>query len=508
MEPGRRARAALLLAACAAAAASCGGEGGSAAGVTVFEGARLLPGDGSGPVENAVFAVENGVFTLAGPAGEAEVPEGAARVDLAGSTVMPAKVDLHAHLCYEDVVAGTTAKENFTRENCTEQLERAAYMGFGTVVSIADLMEREVFPGDHLEVYQTPRSEAGVPPVGGRYPWGDVPLELHGERVADGARFFTTGPAIAFPGGGAAGHPSRNDVMYPVATEEEARSAVADLVDSFASRGLELPFIKIWVDDRGGGVATLTPPLYRAVIESAAGLGVPVAAHTVTLADAKELYRAGMVGAVHIPVRGGDVPDDELLGIVRELVAGSDRPIWFSEHGDISALGDGAWEDPVLRELLSPDQVRALQERPGFGGGPRTPEAVRDARERSVGTGEVARQLIGAGMIMVYGSDNGSAGRGFGWYGQLRLENWITMGFTPHEAVVFATGNGARALGRDDIGVIEAGRRADFIVLEANPLDDIANTRRIDAVYLGGERVDREAIRERWQARWPGDALP
>ena len=274
------------------------------------------------------------------------------------------------------------------------------------------------------------------------------------------------------------------------------------------SRGLELPFIKIWVDDRGGGVETLTPPLYRAVIESAARLGVPVAAHTVTLADAKELYRAGMIGAVHIPVRGGDVPDDELLGIVRELVAASDRPIWFSEHGNISALGDEAWEDPVIHELLSPDQVRALQERPGFGGGPRTPEAVREARESSVGTGEVAHQLIDAGMIMVYGSDNGSAGRGFGWYGQLRLENWITMGFTPHEAIVFATGNGARALGRGDIGVIEPGRRADFIVLDADPLDDIANTRRIDAVYLGGERVDREAIRDRWQARWPGDALP
>ena len=497
-------RVCLLFVVCSLLAASCASQGESGAGVTVFERARLIPGDGSAAIESSVFVVENGQFTLVGQQGEVQVPEGATHVDLSGKTVMPAKVDLHAHLCYEDVVAGTTAKVNVTRENCIKQLERFAYMGFSTVVSIADLMEREVFPGDHLEVYQTPRSEIAVPPVGERYPWGDVPLQLHGDIIPDAAQFFTTGPAIAFPGGGAGGHPSRNDVMYPVATEAEARRAVRDLVSSFTSRNLELPFVKIWVDDRGGGVETLTPPLYRAVIEEATRLGVPVAAHTVTLADAKELYRAGMLGAVHIPVRGGDVPDEELLGIVRDLVARSDRPIWFSDPGATGALGNEAWEDPVLYEMLSPDQVRALQERPGFGGGPRTLEAVRNARQSSMRTGDVARQLIDAGMVMVYGSDNGSAGRGFGWYEQLRFENWVTMGFTPHDAIVFATNNGAIALGRDDIGMIEVGRSADFIVLDANPLDDIANTRRINMVYLRGQKVDRDGMRERWQARWPG----
>ena len=493
----------LLFAGCLLA--SCGSQVGTGTEATVFEGARLIPGDGSPAIENSVFVVDNGQFTQAGQPGDVQVPEGATVVDLSGTTVMPAKIDLHGHLCYENVVEGTTAKENWTRENCIEQLERFAYMGFSTVMSIADLMEREVLPGDHLEVYQTPRSEVDVPPVGERYPWGDVPLQLHGEIIPNAAQFFTTGPAIAFPGGGAGGHPSRNDVMYPVSTEDEARRAVRDLVASFTSRSLDLPWVKIWVDNRGGGVETLTPPLYRAVIDEATQLGVPVAAHTVTLADAKELYRAGLVGAVHIPVRGGDVPDEELLGIVRDLVARSDRPIWFSDPGNTSALGNEAWEDPVLREMLSPDQIQTLQERPGFGGGPRTLDAVRNAREISMRTGDVARQLIGAGMIMVYGSDNGSAGRGFGWYEQLRFENWVTMGFTPHEAIVFVTHNGAIALGRDDIGMIEVGRSADFIVLDANPLDDIANTRRINMVYLRGQEVDRDGMRERWQARWPSE---
>ena len=484
-------------------AASCASQGDGGPGVMVFEGARLISGDGSAALESSVFVVENGRFARLGRQGEVEVPEGATHVDLSGKTVMPAKIDLHGHLCYEDVVEGTTAKANYTRENCIDHLERYAYMGVSTVASIADLMEREAFPGDHLEVYQTPRSEVDVPSVGDRYLWGDVPIQLHGDIIPSAARFFTTGPAIASPGGGAGGHPDRNDIMYPVATEEEARSAVRDYVSSFTSRNLELPFIKIWVDDRDGRVETLTPPLYRAVLDEATRLGVPVAAHTVTLADAKELYRAGMVGAVHIPVRGGEVPDEELLEIIRDLVARSDRMIWFSEHGATGALGNEAWEDPVLYEMLSPDQVRALQDRPGFGGGPRTPEAVANARESSMSTGDVARQLIEAGMIMVYGGDNGSAGRGFGWYEQLRFENWVTMGFTPHDAIVFATYNGARALGHDDIGMIDVGRSADFIVLDANPLEDIANTRRINMVYLRGEKVDRDGMRERWQSQWP-----
>jgi imidazolonepropionase-like amidohydrolase len=456
---------------------------------TIFEGARLITGDGRAPIENSAFEVQNDRFTRVGRRGEIEA-SGAVRVDLAGKTVMPAKVDTHGHLGYENVIDGTTSKANFTRANLIDHLERFAYMGFSAVVSIADLAEREIMPADHLDVFQAPRDPQM--PKTGRFPWGDVPLRLRDEVIPNAALFRTAGPGISWPGAGAGGHPSRNDVMYPVTTVEEARRAVRDYART------KPEFVKIWVDDRGGTLKTLTPELYRAIIQEAATSNIPVVAHTVKLADAKELYRAGLEGATHIPVRGGDVPDAEFLEIVRERVARSRRPIWFNEHGSSVALGPKAWDDPLLWEMLPRDQV---QEQQGDELKRMTPEAIERARRSSKATGNVAKQLISAGMKLVYGSDNGAAGRGFGWYEQLRFENWVTMGFTPAEAIVMATRDAA-AVAKIDTGMVAPGKSADFIVLDANPLEDIANSRRINKVYLRGQEIDRAGMRARWQARW------
>ena len=481
----------LVLLFVAAAASSCNASGqGRVTGVTLFEGARLITGDGRAPIENSAFVVQNDRFTLVGRRGEVQAAAGAARVDLTGKTVMPAKVDTHGHLGYENVIAGTTSKANFTRQNLIDHLERFAYMGFSAVVSIADLAEREIMPGDHLNVFQAPRDPAM--PRSGRFPWGDVPLRMRNEVIPNAALFRTAGPGISWPGAGAGGHASRNDVMYPVTTIEEARRAVQDYVKT------KPEFVKIWVDDRDGTLKTLTPELYRAIIQEAARFNVPVVAHTVKLADAKELYRAGLEGATHIPVRGGDVPDAELLAIVRERVARSARPIWFNEPGSPTALGPKAWDDPLLWEMLPREQVQAQQ---GEELAKMTPQVVERARQSSRATGDAARMLIGAGMKLVYGSDNGSAGRGFGWYEQLKFENWVTMGFTPAEAIVMATRDAAD-VAKIDTGMVAPGKSADFIVLDANPLENIANTRRINKVYLRGQEVDRAGMRARWQAQW------
>ena len=168
-----------------------------APGVTAFEGARLITGNGSAPIENSIFIVENNQFTRVGRRGEVQVPAGAARVDLTGKTVMPTMVDLHGHIGFQNVAEGTMSKETYTRDNLIDHLELLAYNGVGAVIGVGDLVSRSDLRG-------------------GRTDWGDVPLRVRDEIVPGAALFRTAGPGIAWPGSGAQGHPSRMDVSYPV----------------------------------------------------------------------------------------------------------------------------------------------------------------------------------------------------------------------------------------------------------------------------------------------------
>src|SRR5688572_757433 len=128
--------------ACAVSAAACtsaGGatqQGGQDIAATLFEGARVIVGDGATTIENAAFLVQGNRITSVGRSGEVQAPSGAARVDLAGKTVMPALVDLHSHIGYEDTSANTEDEENFTRENVIDHLERFAYTGHALTHSL------------------------------------------------------------------------------------------------------------------------------------------------------------------------------------------------------------------------------------------------------------------------------------------------------------------------------------------------------------------------------------
>jgi imidazolonepropionase-like amidohydrolase len=468
----------IVTVACVIAAGSSAVETQRAAntGVTVFEGARLISGDGSAPIENSAFVVQNAQFTRVGRRGEVQVPAGAARVDLTGKTVMPTKVDLHGHIGFQHVYNGTMAKEYYTRENLIDHLERLAYHGISGIVSVADLMERSDLRG-------------------GRHKWGDVPLRMRNEIVPGAALFKTAGPGIAWPNSGAQGHPSRADVPYPVTTVEEAREATRDYV------AMKPEFIKIWVDDRNGTRKRLTPPLYRVILEEANKANVPVAAHNITLADAKELMRLGVTGWLHPPVRGGEEPDDEFIQMIKDRKARNDRPnMWFNDSGGVGTGGPEAWNDPLLKETISAAQI---QQHHGEFLKNLTPEAVERARQNARKSGVVAKKLIAAGMKLVLGSDTGQTRFFVGWYPQLLFESWVAMGFTPMEAITFATRDGAE-IAKLNTGMVTTGRNADFVVLDANPLENIANSRRISRVFLRGQEVDRARLRARWQSEWSG----
>jgi imidazolonepropionase-like amidohydrolase len=78
------------------------------------------------------------------------------------------------------------------------------------------------------------------------------------------------------------------------------------------------------------------------------------------------------------------------------------------------------------------------------------------------------------------------------------MEDMVRTGMSPADVIVAATSTSAELLGLDDLGSVTAGRSADFIVLDANPLDDITNTRRIRDVYLRGERIERESLAQKF----------
>ena len=427
-------------------------------GAVVFEGARLITGDGSAPIEDAAFVVENRRITAVGRRGEVGVPAGATHIDLSGKTVMPAIVDAHGHPGFLDAVTGQLSKANFTRENYIDHLERYAYHGIAATISTGTDM-------------------------------GDLAYRLRAEIIPNAALIRTTGLGLAYPGSGPSDL-SRNDVPYAVTSAAEARKAVQDLAPHRPD------FVKIWVDSRNGRQQKLTPEMFTAAADEAHRQGLPAIAHVFDLADAKLLVRAGVEGFLH-SIRDQEV-DDEFIRLAKE------HDIWITPNlggmnraSLIRGNGTPAWfDEPLVRETIAPalirERARMYEIRKQEGTPPRPVFDVINVRK-----------LHAAGVRQVLGSD--AAGDGNRWLGLqtlLEFDNMVAAGFTPMEMIVAATRDSAKVLRLDQLGMVATGKSADFVVLDANPLDNIANVRKIKAVYLRGEAVDRAGLRAKWQAQW------
>jgi imidazolonepropionase-like amidohydrolase len=421
--------------------------------IVAFDGARLITGDGE-VFERATLVIDGSRIAAAGAPGTTAVPAGATRLDLSGKTIMPALIDAHAHIGYmRDLTSGP---QNYTRENILDHMQRYAYFGVAAAQAMGS---------DFTDLPYQVRDETGA------------------GRVADAARFLTAGRGLAPP------DEVRPDNMrhsaYRITTALEARAAVAEL----AARGVAI--VKTWVDDRGGAVRKLTPELYGAIIDEAHRRGMRVMVHATGLDDAKALLRAGVDGFGH----AFQEVDDELLDLVRA------RPqvFFLLALGGPRRVVSAAWLNPVhplVQETVSPAQIARLQQRLAN----QTPEERERATSAWAKMAAGIVRLSAAGARIGVGTDGGGQlGDQFvGWTVHTEVENMVAAGMTPARVLTAATRDGAGILGLADLGTIAPGKSADFVVLDANPLDDITNTRRIAQVYLRGRAVDRAGLRARW----------
>jgi imidazolonepropionase-like amidohydrolase len=267
--------------------------------------------------------------------------------------------------------------------------------------------------------------------------------------------------------------------VYEVSTGAEARSAV----QSMAARNLKN--VKIWVDDRRGTYPKMTPEVYNAVIDEAHKHRMLVHAHAIALADQKAVVRAGADVLVHIVA--SEKIDDELLALVREK-----KPYWTPVMGlgDRSEVCD---HDPFVDQVLPDTTIAAIRTT-----GCRPPNPNAAMREEMLAYN--FPRMIAAGARIVLGTDAGIVNRySFGWADHHEIARYVQLGLTRSQAIVAATAIPAELTGIQDMGTLAAGKSADFVVLDANPLDDIRNTRRIETVCLRGVDLDRAALLAKWK---------
>jgi imidazolonepropionase-like amidohydrolase len=419
----------------------------------LFEGARLIPGDGQPAIESSAFLVRDGIITVVGRKGEVKAGPAVARVDLTGKTVIPTLTNAHTHVGFQR--GATYSHENYGRESILEDLDRALYFGVTAVAS------------------------QGIDT-------GEAAFRIRDEQMAralGGARLFLGGRGMGFPNAGP-GAAAYRGIAYEFTTADEGRRAVRE------QAALKVDFIKIWVDDRNGRAPRMTSEVSHAIIDEAHKHGLKVNAHVFYLSDVQDLVAAGIDGFAHL-ARDKELDDATVQAIARRgiavmpTLATAERATHTTIPPAMSAWLDGALRDALPRATI--DRVKA-----GFTD--RDAATAAANRERYTILQRSVAKLARAGAKVVLGSDTGTQDNPFGVTDHRELEMLVEAGLTPMQALVAATSAPAAYLGLKDEGAIVPNRLASFVVLDANPLDDITNTRKIGRIYLRGRELDRSAL--------------
>ena len=405
---------------------------------------------------------------------EAELPPDAEQRRLKGKTIIPALIDAHAHLGYQSV--DSWGAQNYNDANLRDNLSQYAYYGFSTVFSagsdpVALIDELRATIDVELLSLATPLAAYGVAPKG----FGPNNTFLNEIRSVEAEQ----GTKILF------GLDQPSDIPTLIKAVEPKRGAI----------------IKIWVDDRAGTQPKLAQPLYTELVDQAIKNGIKVVAHQQDSDDTARLAKAGVAGFLH-----GRFEDE--IGEELSLSLAESNTFVIPNLGLSLLRNMTIAEDPLLIETLPAATLSRLESRIF----PTTDNTMTASNSYDSIQGQLDQLIsnldpsirrsfgsaIARGVPIILGTDAGALpDHFFGYSGHKELEIFVALGMSPEQAIGAATYKAASQLGLNDRGLLEKGRRADFLLLNSSPLINIRATQDIHAVFLLGKELDRNAISRR-----------
>lgn len=421
---------------------------------TVLTGARLIDGNGGAPIENAVIVIRGERIQSVGRAGSTAIPQGAEVVNLAGKTIMPGIINLHAHLALTSGMANSA--NNFNEPNIREKLQRYARYGVLHLVSQGT---------DKPLVWDVRRRQRA------------------GSDFA-GARLYTSGRGFGVTGGYPPLQPDATadlDVNR-LATPAAARAAVREVAKNRPD------FIKLWVDHHFRTLPAFAPPVYRAIVGEARNQGLRAVAHIHTLEDAHALIDAGASGLIH-SVRDQEV-DAALIRKMKSRGVFSVSTLSREESMFIYAGQRAPFLDDPFFTSQQPAAVLQTLASAQFQAQQAANPELKEWRPALLMAQRNLKTLLDAGVKIGFGSDSGPSGRFEGYFEHREMELMADAGLTPMQIIQAASKSSAEILGiQRDYGTIAPGKMAEFLVLGANPLDKITNTKSLEQVWQGGKRT-------------------
>lgn len=417
--------------------------------VTVFLGARLIDGTGATTIEKSVLVIQGDRIVAVGKQGKVHYPKKANVIDAHGKTIIPGLINAHGHLGM--VLDAEASPDAYTPINVEGELLQYEQYGITSMISL----------GFNADLLYDLRQQQKNGEIGG----ASIFTADRGFGVPNGMPPQAVGP----------------DRLYRPATPEEARADVR------ASAARHPDIIKLWLDDGYGRYPKMQPEIYQAIIDESHKQGLRVAAHIVYLEDARALLADGVDVLAH-SVRDKTV-DPGFIQMVKAhnvlyipTLNLEEAFFIFAEHPEIMA-------DPFFERAVSPNLLKMF-ESPDYR---QKVESNPDLARHKAALATAIRNLkllSDAGVRIAMGTDSGAfPERVPGWAEQRELELMVQAGLTPMQTLVAATKVSAQVLGASDRGTLEAGRRADLLVLAANPLQDIRNTQKIAAIWHGGREV-------------------